>query len=301
MQYTFKIFNFFIFILVFFRFSLGFCQSDEEIKLLKLFYEDKELVVSSTRYPKPITEIPENITLISKEEIKALNAHTLADILERTIGISVQRQGGPGLPATAVILGNHSNKVKVMIDGIPVNNLSDNTVDVGSIPVQHIERIEIIKGPASNIWGSSLGGVINIITKSPSEVLGNNSISYSFGENNTQDLRLQLMGKKGNLGYYLYGGNFKSEGLTPNNDFYQNNLFFKTSYEFNNVNANFSLGYHQTTRQDGRDVTSDLNYSDDLEQLYSQLNINYKLDLQTELSLHLKSSIHNSTFFFKAA
>lgn len=299
MQYTFKIFNFFIFILVFFRFSLGFCQSDEEIKLLKLFYEDKELVVSSTRYPKPITEIPENITLISKEEIKALNAHTLADILERTIGISVQRQGGPGLPATAVILGNHSNKVKVMIDGIPVNNLSDNTVDVGSIPVQHIERIEIIKGPASNIWGSSLGGVINIITKSPSEVLGNNSISYSFGENNTQDLRLQLMGKKDNLGYYLYGGNFKSEGLTPNNDFYQNNLFFKTSYEFNNVNANFSLGYHQTTRQDGRDVTSDLNYSDDLEQLYSQLNINYKLDLQTELSLHLKSSIHNSTFFLK--
>lgn len=300
MQYTFKIFNFVLFVLVLSRFSLGFCQSEDEIKLLKLFYEDKELVVSSTRYPKPITEIPENIIVVSKEEIRALNAHNLADVLERLIGVSVQRQGGPGLPAIVFILGNHSNKIKVMIDGIPINNLSDNTVDIGLIPVQHIERIEIIKGPASNVWGSSLGGVINVITKTPSDLPNKNNISFSYGENNIQDLRFQLTGKREKFGYYLYGGNFKSDGLMPNNAVHQNNLFFKTSYDFNdNISANFSLGYHKTTRQDGRDVISDMDFGDDLEQIYSQLNIDYKLDFLTELSLNLKTSLQNSTFFFK--
>lgn len=300
MQYTFKNFNLLFFILILFKFSLGFCQSQDEVTLLKLFYEDKELVVSSTRYPKPITEIPENITVISKEEIRALNAHNLADVLERTIGVSVQRQGGPGLPAIVFVLGNHSNKIKVMIDGIPINNLSDNTVDVGSIPVQHIERIEIIKGPASNVWGSSLGGVVNVITKAPSDLPNKSQVSFVLGENNTQDLRLQLTSKKEKFGYYLYGGNFKSDGLLPNNAVYQNNLFFKTSYDIrDDISVNFSLGYHKTTRQDGRDVFSNLTFSDDLEQIYSQLNVDYKLDYETELSLNLKSSFQNSTFFFK--
>ncbi|MCX7769799.1 MAG: TonB-dependent receptor plug domain-containing protein, partial [Proteobacteria bacterium] len=233
---------------------MGFCQSTDELKLLKLFYEDKELFVSSTRYPKPITEIPENVTVVSKEEIRALNAHTLADVLERVIGIGIQRQGGIALPAVVVLLGNQPNKIKIMIDGIPINNLSDNTVDVGSIPVQHIERIEIIKGPASNVWGASLGGLINVITKEPKDSPNQNNISYSIGENETNDLRIQLAGKKDQFGYYLYAGTLKSDGLMPNNAFYQNNLFFKTGYDFkNNLNLSFSLGYHNISRQTGRD------------------------------------------------
>ena len=100
-------------------------------------------------------------------------------------------------------MGSEQRHVTVLIDGIIQNNLDSNLADVGIIPVQMIERIEIVKGPASSVWGSALGGVINVITKNPVDSGLHGTTSVSYGTRNTEDYRAEISGKKGDLGLYL--------------------------------------------------------------------------------------------------
>ena len=163
--------------------SIAHSQSDEDKKFLLMYFKEEELVVESpSRGPKPITQVAENVTVVTADDIKLMNAHTLADVLNTVTGVQVLLTGGPGSSAIAYIQGSEQRHVSVFMDGIPLNNLSDNVTDVGSIPVQNIEKIEIIKGPASSAWGSALGGVINIITKSGNEEGSHNAVSASYGE-----------------------------------------------------------------------------------------------------------------------
>jgi outer membrane cobalamin receptor len=124
-------------------------QSDEEMDILRMIYKDQDLV-TPTRSPKPISQVAENITVIDSDEIEAINAHTLSDVLLHVTGVQMDIQGGPGSITNARIQGSDQRHVRVIVDGVSLNNLSDNFADIGAFPVQRIERIEIIKGPASS-------------------------------------------------------------------------------------------------------------------------------------------------------
>jgi len=130
------------------------------------------VVISATRSLKSISRVAENVTVITVEDIELMNAHTLADVLYTVTGVQVGFDGGPGTIAWALIQGSDFTHVTVLIDGISINNLSDNVADISSIPSQIIQKIEVIKGPASSAWGSSLGGVVNVITKSSARKTG---------------------------------------------------------------------------------------------------------------------------------
>src|SRR4030043_1906305 len=185
----------------------AYAQIEEEMKILRMFYKEEELVVTPTRNLKPISQVAENITIVTAEQIESMNAHTLTDVLNTIPGIQVDIRGGPGSVANALIQGSDFRHVLVIIDGVTLNNLSDNFADISAIPVQNIKRIEIIKGPASSSWGSSLGGVINIITKAPAQAKKiEGTLSASYGERNTGDYRAEASGKIDNFGYYVYGG-----------------------------------------------------------------------------------------------
>src|SRR4030067_2072965 len=198
----------FFFLLIIFSFCHpAYAQIEEEMKILRMFYKEEELVVTPTRYPKPISQVAENVTIITAEQIESMNAHTLTDVLNTIPGIQVDMRGGLGSVANARIQGSEFRHALVMIDGVTLNNLSDSFADISAIPVQIIERIEIIKGPASSSWGSSLGGGINIITKAPAqEKKVEGILSASYGERNTGDYRGEIAGKIGDFGYYVYGG-----------------------------------------------------------------------------------------------
>ena len=193
----------FCFLLIIFSFCHpAYAQIEEEMKILRMFYKEEELVVTPTRYPKPISQVAENVTIITAEQIESMNAHTLTDVLNTIPGIQVDIRGGPGSAATAHIQGSEFRHVLVMIDGVILNNLSESFADISAIPVQNIERIEIIKGPASSSWGSSLGGVIDIITKAPAQTKKiEGTLSASYGERNTGDYRSEFTGKVDNFGY----------------------------------------------------------------------------------------------------
>lgn len=209
----------------------GLARGEEADDTLGLFNAFQEQTSSASRAPKPLSQTAENVTVITAKEIEALNAHTLADILDTVPGIQLQHSGGPGIPALTFIQSADFIFSQVFIDGVSLSNLSSNYADVSSIPAQIIERVEVIKGAASAAWGSALGGVINVITRSPEtgRPIGG-SATASIGDRVTADTRAELSGTSGRLGYYLSGGYLGSNGLLPAMQIDSNHAYAKLTY-----------------------------------------------------------------------
>lgn len=215
---------------------------------LLLFWDEKDLqVVSATRTVKPLSEVPENVTIITSQDIENMNAHTVAEVLNRVTGLIVifSDGGNVGSPSELHIQGSDATQVRVLLDGVTWNFIGGGQAETNSIPVGIIDHIEIIKGPASSAWGSSLGGVINIITKAAgSTPTPSGSFLASYGERNTQQYNGQVAGKAGPVGYYLYAGGSQSDGLRDNRWFNSRDLYgkFKTDLS-DNTSLQLTTGY----------------------------------------------------------
>ncbi len=228
----------------------AFAQTDGDNQFLLLYFNEDDLYVESpTRARKSVTQTAENMTVVTAKDIQAMNAHTLAEVLNAVTGVQMFMTGGPGSIAQASIQGSESRHVSVFIDGVPLNNLSDTVADLGAVSVQNIEKIEIIKGPASSSWGSALGGVINIITKSGrgDELAG--MVSASSGRSTTRDTRAEVSGKGERLSYYLTAGGLRTDGFRRHNEFDGNNAFGKLAFDItNSTQVLFSTGYDSFDR-----------------------------------------------------
>lgn len=246
-------------VIIFSCLSAG-AQTQEEMMVLSLFYEEKDLVVTPTRYPKPISQVAENISVITKREIEEMNAHTVAEILNRVPGLYVGSNQDFGAVSQLYIQGSEQRHVLVLLDGIPWNFLSEGGAETNSIPVGAIDRIEIVKGPASSAWGSSLGGVINILTKSAGhEKRPTGAIRASYGEKNSQDYRAQISGLAGPVGYYLFAGRQDSDGLRDARYFDTYSLYAKFHLPFSDyVEADLSMGYSSPDMKLGDFPNSDI-------------------------------------------
>ena len=259
-----KVAIFFYVIIVFsFPWRAFAAQSEEERDLMRLFYSEKSLVVSPTRNPKPISQVAENITVVTAKEIEEMNAHTVAEVLNRIPGVFVNFQQGVGsFGSTSLIYiqGSEERHVLVLVDGVTWNFLAGGNAETNSIPVGIIERIEVIKGPASSAWGSSLGGVVNIITKAAGTTAKPTcTVQASFGEMRTQDYRAEVSGKAGPAGYYLYAGRQESDGLLPSRDFANNSFYGKVHIPLaQDVTAGFTIGYSAPENGFGDFPSSDI-------------------------------------------
>ncbi len=220
-------------------------QTNDDMNIFLMYYEEKDLVVSSTRNLKPISQAAENITVIHKETIEEMNAHSVAEILNRVTGLFIYSYTMDfGSPSLVEIQGSYARHVLVLLDGFPWNSLAGQFAETLSIPVEIIERIEIIKGPASSAWGSSLGGVINIITK----YAGNSekpkgSVTASFGGKSRQDYRTDVTGTAGIANYYVYAGRQQSDPLLTLEPYTNSSAYSKISLPFSDyVNLDLSAG-----------------------------------------------------------
>ena len=206
-------------------------EQSEDSQTIGLF-TGEETVVSTPPIPRPTSKIAENVTIITADDIVRLNAHTLAEVLQTVPGI--QLDFNLRTPSTFTyfnIQGALNTTVLVLIDGIRQNDFDMNVALPGLVPVQQIERIEIIKGAASGSWGSALGGVINIVTKTPNaERPVSGMVSGSIGSRFTAETLGELSGTKNRFGYYLTAGHLRSDGLSPNAGTSMDNLYGKFAY-----------------------------------------------------------------------
>ncbi len=263
----------------------------DDQQTLDMFYEAKDLVVTSSRNPKTLSESAENITVITAADIEMMGAHTVTDVLNNVPGIQAET-GSVGFFSGVSIQGADFFHILVLLDGVTLNFLGDGHADISAIPIQNIERIEIVKGPGSSSWGSALGGVINIVTKSPREgkKLGG-AVSASVGERQTQDFRGEATGSVGRLGYYLYGGHLASDGFRPQTAVDESNLYAKLRWQLpERGSLLFTTAYNHGGRGDGDTTSLDFLAKNTYTYFFSTLSLNYPLNDRTDLDLSLRTT-----------
>ncbi len=162
-----------------------------------------EIVVTATRVEEPKKDVPASVQIITQEDIKDSTARNAGDLIAEAALGNVQKY--PGALTSSIGLRGYStsdiltSRVLILING---NNAG--TVNLAKIPVDDIERVEIVKGPASVLYGSSaMGGVINIITKNGREEGVHGFVGGEAGSWNYWKPQVELSGKKGVFDYYL--------------------------------------------------------------------------------------------------
>jgi vitamin B12 transporter len=133
--------------------------------------QPETIVVTATRIPTPELQVASSITVVTADDIAAREIRTLPDVLKQVPGLNVVQSGGPGGQTSVFIRGTNSNHTKVLIDGIDVGDPSSavGAFDFAHFLTQDIEKVEILRGPQSGLYGSdAIGGVVNIITKAGS-------------------------------------------------------------------------------------------------------------------------------------
>ncbi len=281
--------------------SPAFAISEEEKQFLLMYFKEEELeVVSTTRSLKSISRIAENVEVVTADDIELMNAHTLADLLNTVTGVQVFFGGAsPTSLANVDIQGSKYENVAFFIDGVPINGLDTNLVIVSDIPVQMIDKVEIIKGPASSVWGSSLGGVVNIITKSApgAEEVGG-MVSASYGEENTADLRAEITARKDKFGFYVTAGRLSTDGLRKYEDGWRNDVYAKLSYDLSQDSGIiFTLGYGRNKRERGDSSELDYLDRDKFERLFSTLSLYSAIDRNIRLDFSLRA-LHQRLNFY---
>lgn len=173
-----------------------------------------EVVVTATLSETPVKEIPAAIEVITREEISEMGVETLHQVL--TEAQSVNLEPVSGRMSTARLRGLNSSNTLVMIDGMRLPSGFQDKVDMGEVPAGLIERIEIVRGPGSALYGSdAIGGVINVITRKPTdEVEAWVSAQYGesrHGEAENTGFDAGVSGSSGSLGYVI-AGSFVDKG-----------------------------------------------------------------------------------------
>ena len=125
-----------------------------------------QIIVTATRTAQTEDQTLAPVTVITRAETELLQPSSLQDLLNDTPGMAISNQGGPGKQTSMFLRGTNANQVLVLVDGIRVGNATSGTTPVQDIPVDQIQRIEIVRGPFSSLYGSeAIGGVIQIFLR----------------------------------------------------------------------------------------------------------------------------------------
>ena len=180
-----------------------------------------QVVVTATKTEVPLKNVAASVTVITKEEIEARQVTEVSQLLREVPGLNVTQQGSRGSLTTVFPRGGNSNFNLVLIDGVKVND-AGGFFDFGDLSTDNIERIEIIRGPHSALYGAdAMGSVIQIFTKKGK---GAPRIEASFagGNLNTFEEKVNLSGGAERVGYSLAVGRTDTDGsLGINNAFHE--------------------------------------------------------------------------------
>ena len=151
----------------------------------------EQVFITATRTEQLVEDVLGSIEIITREELSRLPGGDLADALRLRAGIDIARLGGPGQQTSVFIRGSDSNHVLVLVDGVRINPGTIGIAAVQNLSPAMVERVEIIKGPRSTLYGSdAIGGVINVITRRGAEA--GRTVEIGAGEWGTQLAGLSL-------------------------------------------------------------------------------------------------------------
>ena len=180
---------------------------------------EEPIVITATRIPTPLQQIASSVTIITAEDIRTNQWHSLPEALAAQPGMRVSTSGNVGTQTSLFTRGTNSNHTLVLLDGIEISDPStpNGAYDFAHLSLNNIERIEIVRGPQSTLYGSgALGGVINIITKR-GQGPGRYTASVEGGSFHTYTEELSTRGNNSLFHYSMELSQFNTAGqsITP--------------------------------------------------------------------------------------
>lgn len=174
------------------------------------------IIVTATRSEQPLETVGSSATVIGKDEIEALQTSSAAELLRSVPGVTVARSGGLGSTTSLFIRGAESAHTLVLIDGVRINDVATpaGTFDFANLMTSGVERIEVVRGSQSVLWGSqAMGGVINFISERPADGLRFDG-SAEVGSLNTARADGRISGRSGPVGFSFGADYHGTEGIS---------------------------------------------------------------------------------------
>jgi len=180
------------------------------------------VTVTASRTEQPLSRALGDVTVIDADTIQRAGQSSIAELLQREHGVDISTNGGPQTTTSVFLRGANSGHTVFLIDGQRVGGSTSGIMGLGAVSLADVERIEILRGPASGLYGAdAIGGVVNIITRRPAadvplQVRG----SVGLGSWNTRKADAGLSGSQGGWTYSLSAGHARSDGYSaakPNN------------------------------------------------------------------------------------
>ncbi|MEA2076984.1 MAG: TonB-dependent receptor [Candidatus Marinimicrobia bacterium] len=235
-----------------------------------------QVIVTATRRNVSVNNTTVSLSVIDNKEIEESSARNITEILNNTPSLQIRDYGGAGNMKTVSLRGTSAGHVLVMVDGQRINNPQNGEVDFALVPLDHIERIEVIRGGSSAIYGSdAIGGVIHIITKEHDEQKKfSMGIKQSFASFGTYSLQSNISASYKQLGvfasyHYLssksnfaYTDAVGEEQTRVNNDIKRHTIFTGVNYR-NSDKANalkIKLNYNYVNSERGAPGTISFPY-----------------------------------------
>lgn len=221
-----------------FSFSVIFNYTQSQIDTLNSKKLD-EVVIQSSRIDIPFSENSRNIKVISRNDLISMNVKNLIEIFQKISGIDVRQRGVNGTQADLYIRGGTFDQTLLLVDGFKLDDPQTGHHSLNLIiPIQLIERVEVIKGSAARVFGqNAFTGAINIVTIDPAK--SKSKIKFlkgSYNQNNIQGLLGNNILKRNSFSYYSYN---ESDGYRYNTDFRNKEFFFKKKIFYKKIPLNF--------------------------------------------------------------
>ncbi len=196
------------------------------------------VVVIATREPAPLDQVTADVVVIDAQRIRESAADSVEDLLRREAGVQLSRNGGPGHAASVLVRGASSQSTLVLIDGVRVGSATLGLTSLESMSLAQIERIEVLRGPGSSLYGAdAVGGVVRITTRR-----GAGPMSFSArvaaGEYGSNEGDVSVGGAGGGFDYTASFSRESSDGVSS----------LRAGDQFGNFNPDRD-GYHRRTAQ----------------------------------------------------
>lgn len=274
----------------------------------------EEIIVTANRYSQSVNDSLSSVTIINRDDIEKSSAKDLPSLLNNIAGFDMKNNGPYGKLSSVFLRGTNSGHTLTLVDGIKLFSASAGSTAFHHIPLEQIERIEIVRGPRSSLYGSeAIGGVIQIFTRKGSKET-NVSTNVGYGSNNTREISALFAGSEGNASFSLNANHSSTDGIdaikhnTENDDdgYLSDSVTATFGYTFNksiSFDSTF-MNAQGNTEYDNCFNNTTFIYSDacdsDFEQQVFSNTFKFASDGIWDAQLILGSSIDNDENFWES-
>lgn len=217
-------------------------QAQEDLQMASYTPEmQDEIVVTATRSPMAVKDTLASTTVITREQLETSQARDLYQVLRNLAGVQLTRNGGRGSSTNLSLRGVGSSGTLVLVDGVNIESATLGQAALEQFSLDQIERIEVLRGPKSSLYGSSaMGGVVQIFTRRSSQ---ENGVKYTIGggSNNTVDAAISASGSTDSNRFNVTASHVVSDGIdvqsrddqTAGDAAYDEDGFHRSSLSFN--------------------------------------------------------------------